>query len=560
MIHPALLVGLALTLVAAGAWLLWALLTRRRHQALLRSEARYRLLYTDAADSIFTVSLDGYITAANPATERLGGYSLADWAQHPFLDVILPESMDAVMDVYRRLVAGEVVREFEYGLRKKDGGELYLSASYRPVWENGKVVQVEGIARDVTERRREEQTRRALQEQVQQMQKMQAVGTLAGGIAHDFNNLLTSMLGAVQLAQLELPSDAPVQVYLGQALEAAERAAELTQQLLSLSRRRPLERTATDVNEVVQRTAKLLQRSVPGTIHLELDLDPALRPILADAGQLGQAILNLGINARDAMPEGGEIRIETRAVMRDAASLSVHARTAPGRYLRIRVADTGSGIPAEVQEHVFEPFFTTKPEGHGTGLGLSMVYGCAQEHGGWAELSSQPGRGSCFELYLPQVETPEAVDRDASGGLPRGEETVLLVDDTEGVLRIGRRLLERCGYRVLLASDGEDALRAYEAASSEIALIVSDLVMPRAGGRELLHVLRERGAQVPLILTTGYAIDGRREELLEEGFAAVVVKPFDLQTLAAAVRQVLDAAASAAGGSQAASATLPSGV
>jgi len=560
MIHPALLGGMIVTLLAAGGWLLWWLLRRRVHQELVRSEGRYRLLYTDAADSIFTVSLDGYITAANPATQRLGGYSMEDWARAPFLGVVLPESVDAVGEVYQRLLAGEVVTEFEYGMRKKDGGELYLSASFRPVWENGKVVHVEGIARDITARRREEQAHLALQEQVQQMQKMQAVGTLAGAIAHDFNNLLTGMLGAVQLAQLELPVDSPVRDYLEQVEEAAERAAELTQQLLGLSRRRPLERTAMDPNEVVRRTATLLERSIPGTIQVQLDLDPELPLVLADAGQLGQALLNLGINARDAMPEGGTIRIETQTISREAASLEHHASAEPGHYLRIDVSDTGVGIPRHVREHVFEPFYTTKPEGHGTGLGLAMVYGCAQEHGGWVEVASEVGHGAHFTLYLPQVEAQGDEHPDATRPLPRGGETLLLVDDTESVARIGRGLLERCGYRVLLASNGEEALRTYAAAASEIQLIVSDLVMPQAGGRELLRGLRELGTQVPVILTTGYAIEGRREDFLEEGFAAVVVKPFDLQTLAKTVRSVLDAAGTAGRGAQAASATLRSGV
>lgn len=396
------------------------------------------------------------------------------------------------------------------------------------------------------ERLRSEQERQSLQAQVQHAQKMEAVGTLAGGIAHDFNNLLTGILGGIEVSLLDAPADSTMAANLQQARAAVERASELTRQLLTLSRKETPTLGPMDVNAVVEQTVKLLQRAIPETVQIRMATDPRICTIEGNAGQLGQALLNLGINARDAMPAGGLLTFETEVTTVDAAYGQTHAEARPGTYALVTVSDTGAGMPGDVLEHIFEPFFTTKDEGKGTGLGLAMVYACMQAHRGWLEVHSTPGSGTTFQLFLPLLEMERQPTVARFEAAPRGTETILLVDDTDAVLYQGRGMLERCGYRVLIAWNGEGALEVYQQHARDIALIVTDLIMPHAGGRDLLRELQRSGITVPVVLMSGYAVDGHPEELMAEGFAAFLAKPFDLYGIATTVRTVLDRPVSSA--------------
>ncbi|MCP5058852.1 MAG: response regulator [bacterium] len=369
---------------------------------------------------------------------------------------------------------------------------------------DGRILGALAIMEDVTELRDAEKEHRRLEGALQQAQKMEAVGTLAGGIAHDFNNLLTGICGGLELGLLDVPQDSVAAENLRHAGTAAERAMELTQQLLTLSRRQEPTMAPTDVNEVVDRIGRLLRRSIPEVIQVRTVLGPGMPTIRADAGQLEQALLNLGINARDAIADGqGEISFATEAVEVGEAEARLQGSVAPGSYIRVTVTDSGVGMAADVVDRAFEPFYTTKDQGKGTGLGLAMVYTCVKAHEGWVDVESAPGTGTSIRLHLPLIELASLSRAEGEKQTPHGDEIILLVDDQETVLRVGRRMLERCGYEVVTARDGREALERFAERQTEIALVLADLMMPRCDGRDLLKGLRARGSAVPVVLASG---------------------------------------------------------
>jgi len=379
--------------------------------------------------------------------------------------------------------------------------------------------------------------RTQLQNQLQRAQKMEAMGRLAGGIAHDFNNLLTGIIGNISLA-LDDTEDEEQRDALQEAQNAAERASELTKQLLTLSRKRPPMKKPTQLNNLIQQVSHFLERAIGSTIQIETTTNPAIPTVHVDEGQLHQALLNLGINARDAMPKGGDLIYKSD--LEEVENLpGYEGVTGVDRFVRITVKDTGVGMDPETVDRIFEPFFTTKEPGAGTGLGLAMVYSCAQAHDGWVEVESCPGEGTAFHLFLPVIEGVEHV-QTIRKPLPRGTGTILVVDDTNSVLMLSRIILSKCGYRVIIAWDGAEALEKVATHGKIISLIITDLVMPRFGGRELFQRLRNQGSTIPVIATSGFTHKGRVEGLLAEGFAAFVPKPFNAQGLARVVQETLD--------------------
>jgi len=388
--------------------------------------------------------------------------------------------------------------------------------------------------------REEMAERERVQIQLRQAQKMELLGTLAGGIAHDFNNLLTSILANVQLAMRYTGHDTKPMGWLRDAQEAAERAGDLTKRMLALGRKQSTTMGPTDINEMLARMVRFLDRSIPEDVTISFEKCPEDLCIRADVSQLEQAIVNLAINARDAMPKGGKLSFSVRVVEVDAERARRVPGAQPGSFVCISVSDTGAGIPVELREQVFEPFFTTKGPGRGTGLGLAMVYACAQAHDGWVSVESEVGKGSTFQILLPRVEMAATEAPSPAEPLPTGIETVLLVDDTDAVLYAGQSILESIGYSVLIARDGMKALKLIDEYKTAIALVITDLVMPGASGRDLLAALRDRGLRVPVILTSGHAVERSTEELVAEGFAEFVPKPFDAAQLARVTRKVLD--------------------
>jgi len=385
----------------------------------------------------------------------------------------------------------------------------------------------------------------ALEEQLRQAQKMEAVGRLAGGVAHDFNNLLTAINGYSEVLLAELPPDAPLRPYVEEIVKASERAARLTQQLLVFSRKQPVTPEVLDLNAVIADAAGLLRRVIGEDIVLLTRLEPKLGRVYADPGQLHQVLVNLAVNARDAMPEGGRLTIETANITLEAPVPRTFGDVPPGAYVMLAVSDTGCGMDAETQAHIFEPFFTTKEAGKGTGLGLSTVYGIVQQSGGHIWVYSEPGRGAVFKIYLPRVADVSAplAPPAAAAGAPGGSETVLVVEDDEQVRALMASTLRSSGYRVLEASDGIQALLVLGQHAGPLDLLVTDVVLPGMSGRDVAGHLARLRPEAAVLYVSGYPDHAVVQHGVLEAESALLQKPFTPQALARAVRAALDARA-----------------
>jgi signal transduction histidine kinase len=386
--------------------------------------------------------------------------------------------------------------------------------------------------------------RRQLEEQLQHSQRMEAVGRLAGGIAHDFNNVLTAVLGSIELLLLDAPPDRPHREELDIIRDAATRARDLIRQLLAFSARQVLQPMVIDLNRLVKDIAKLLRRLIGEDIALETTLAPALGAVRVDTAQIEQVLVNLAVNARDAMPQGGRLAIETDNVEMDGTRAPPAATVPAGRYVLLQVSDSGVGIDALVQAHLFEPFFTTKPRGKGTGLGLATVYGIVRQSEGHVTVESTPGRGATFRIYLPRVEAPlDPTESPSPVAAPAaGTETILLAEDERLVRVLAQKVLERAGYRVLVATGGTEALALAEHHDGPIHLLLTDVVMPEMNGRELARRLAALRPGVRVLYMSGYADEAVAQHGVLDPGTAFLQKPFTPEGLAKKVRGVLDGA------------------
>jgi PAS domain S-box-containing protein len=398
------------------------------------------------------------------------------------------------------------------------------------------------FARDITERKEAEKEKERMQVQLRQAQKMEAVGTLAGGIAHDFNNLLQAVQGYAQLLLLKKDGDDDGQRELQQIVRAAERGAELTQQLLTFSRKIESELQPIDFNREVENIRLLLERTIPKMIEVEFHLAENLKMVNADPGQVEQILMNLAVNAKDAMPDGGKLIVETANVILDQDYCKIHRVASPGSYVQLTVTDTGHGIDKMTIEHIFEPFYTTKETGKGTGLGLATVYGIVKSHKGHIVCYSEPDEGTTFKIYLPPIDsTQEARKAEEHVTEPEGgSETILLVDDEEPIRGLGTQILEEFGYTVLTAADGESALQLYSEEQKKIDLVILDLIMPGMGGKLCLLELLKINLAAKVAIASGYSPDGPTREILKNGAKGFISKPYDLRQMLKVVREVLD--------------------
>ncbi len=511
-------------------------ITERKHAEgeLRRSEGRYRSLVRGALYGIYRSTPEGRLLEANPALAAMLGYPSeaelmeVDWTAAVYED---PTERIRLMDEYRD---ADRIEGVEVRWKRRDGTPVTVCLSGRVLRdEKGKLAEYEMIVEDVS-------ARRELEEQLQQAQKMEAIGQLAGGIAHDFNNLLTAILGSADLLLLDTPAEDPRREDMVAVREAGERAAALTRQLLAFSRQQVLQPRVIDLQEIVAGMEKLLRRIIGEDVRLATVAGPGPALVSADPGQIEQVILNLVVNARDAMPEGGRLTISTAAVELDAAFAQQHPTTVPGRYVHLSVSDTGEGMNEDTKGRIFEPFFTTKGPGKGTGLGLAMVYGIVKQSGGHVWVHSAPGRGATFDIYLPRVDAP-AADDTADAERPEaaaGSETVLLVEDDPAVRALARRALDRYGYRVLEASNGRDALELARRTRHPIDLLLVDVVMPELGGRRAAEQLLRTRPAMKVLYMSGYAGSEERERAFEPG--AFLQKPFTPDALVRRVRELLD--------------------
>ncbi|HEV3307842.1 MAG TPA: PAS domain S-box protein [Candidatus Sulfotelmatobacter sp.] len=508
---------------------------KRNEQSLRRSEVRYRSLVQTAVYGIYRSSLQGDFLDVNPALIGMLGYSSA-------LEVLeLNPQKDVFLDSgeYARLVeefqrTGRV-DGFEVRWKRKDGAAINVRISGRAVASEHEPSDVlEAIAEDITERR-------VLEDQFRQSQKMEAVGRLAGGIAHDFNNLLTVVSGYTEVLLDQLTPADPLHAKAEAIQQASDRATTLTRQLLAFSRKQLLQLKVVDVNAIVGDMERLLSPLIGENIELTTTLEPSIGCTRADAGQLEQVIMNLVVNAKDAMPQGGKIRITTASVTLDDSYRPENTFIKHGPYVMISVADTGHGMDRETQARIFEPFFTTKEKGKGTGLGLSTVYGIIKQSGGYVFVQSERGRGTVFTIYFPRVDEPTE-NRGATAqtlAAIGGSETILLVEDEDSVRQLVRETLESRGYQVLEAANGQAALALAASHSETIHLVITDVVMPGLSGHELVHQLLATRPATKVLYLSGHAEDTVATPLSSQPPKAFLQKPFTLQNLSRRVREVL---------------------
>jgi two-component system cell cycle sensor histidine kinase/response regulator CckA len=499
--------------------------------------------------AIVTFDPEGVVTMWNPAAERIFG-----WSENEALGTRLPfvpaEKQEEFLALRRRALLGEVFTEPELHRRRADGSPIVVSVSTSPLRRtDGTIYAIMSILMDVTEAKAAEETRNRLtmvEEQLRQSQKMEAVGRLAGGVAHDFNNLLTAISGYSDLLLHRLPDYSTLRRDVEEIRKAGDRAAALTRQLLAFSRRQFLQPEVLDLNGLVTKMTQMLRHMIGENIELSIDLSPSLSRVKADPGQIEQAILNLAVNARDAMPDGGRVTIATADAELSPSYAATHPEVRPGPHVLLSVADTGQGMSVETQAHLFEPFFTTKERGNGTGLGLATVYGIVQQSGGHIRVNSAADRGSTFLIYLPRIEAAEDRDRGADRPLlphaSPGTETVLLAEDEEVVRRLARELLTGNGYKVLEAANGREALLLSEGHRGEIHLLLTDVVMPKMSGRELGERIRLQRPGLRVLYMSGYTDDAILRRGVLEGGIPFLQKPFTPEAFARKVREVLDSA------------------
>jgi len=408
--------------------------------------------------------------------------------------------------------------------------------------ENGRIIGLLSSGGDITKRKKVEEALRTKDQQLRQAQKMEAVGELAGGIAHEFNNLLQAIQGYTQFAMDELAPDSQPHQDLRQSLVASERAATLTRQLLDFSRQDSLCLTDVNPNELIEQLVRMLRPLIGENVELELALDETVETVLADPAMLQQALMNLCVNARDAMPSGGKLTIRTENTVITEHCASLHRGLRSGHYVRIVVADTGCGMPPEVRARVFEPFFTTKEVGKGTGLGLAMVYGVVQEHGGLIDLHSESGEGTTFKIHLPSKNRARPAEESAPAAAVRGgDETILVTEDEPFGRDVAVRILEQAGYSTLTAADGEEAVRLIQQRADPIDLVLLDVAAPSMTGEEAYLRMKEIRPDVAVVFCTGQHAEADRSALLRRHGVPVIEKPFEPDVLLGTIRQVLDA-------------------
>jgi PAS domain S-box-containing protein len=516
---------------------------RQTEEALRKSMDKYQRIVETAHEGIWSIDSQLKTTFVNRHMAEMLGYSPEEMAGQLFTDFMFPEDREAYRRGAERTGTEATITTAEVRFRRRDGAAVWVLISATATRDDdGKHVGALGMFMDITQRKQVEADRQKLEELLHQAQKMEAVGLLAGGVAHDFNNHLTVILGYSNLLLARFPQGSPDRIMVADIKEAGERAASLTRQLLAFSRKQILAPKVLDLNQAVTTIEKMFRRLIGEDIILTTVYSPNLCPVRVDPGQLEQVVLNLAVNARDAMPAGGRFTIETGDWSADEEFCRQHTGCRPGRYVLLSLTDTGTGMGPEVKTKIFEPFFTTKEQGKGTGLGLATVFGIVKQSEGMIDVYSELGIGTCFKIYLPAVEALDAAGQpDAERARAQGgSETVLLVEDEEGVRRIARLALEAHGYSVLEASSGAEALALVAEQRGPIHLLVTDIVMPGMSGRKLAEAFLVSSPGTRVLFMSGYTDDTVVRHGIVEASAAYLHKPFSPDELARKALEVLD--------------------
>ena len=512
-------------------------------KALGESEERYGDLFENAHDMIQSVSPEGKFIFVNQSWLKTLGFSQKALPNLTVFDIIDPSSLEHCRKLFAKVMDGEPISNFETIFQTDDGRSIIVEGNVVPRFDNDKVVATHGFFRDITKRREAEKAQKKLQIQLLQAQKMEAVGVLAGGIAHDFNNILQTISGFSQLILMDTHENDPNFQSISEISEAAQKASKLTRQLLTFGRKIKSDLKPTNLNNKIIQMKSMLERILSKMVAIELDLEEGLKGVNADQNQIEQMLMNLSINASHAMPEGGKLIFETKNVLLDEDYYKLHLGAKPGECVLLTISDTGHGMDQQILERIFEPFFSTKETGKGTGLGLAMVHGIVKSHGAHIMCYSEPEHGTIFKIYFPVLSSKEKTSQKHLSkdiNLIGGDETILIVDDDDAVLKIGKNLLERFGYKILTVQSGEMAIDTYQSQKDQIDLVILDLNMPGMGGHSCLQKLLKIDPDIKVIISSGYSLNATITKTIESGACGFISKPYQLKDMLGKVRQVID--------------------
>jgi len=528
-------------------------LIRWRQQAekeLRESEERFRFLAEKMADIIWTVNLNFQTTYVSPSIEKILGFTPEERKRQTLEEVITPDSLEKVqrmfLEEFRRDEAGNddpdrsVTVEVEY--YRKDGSTVWLENKVKAMRDgSGRIEGIYGVSRDITDRKTAEKEKIKLQSQLQQVQKMESIGTLAGGIAHDFNNILGIIVGNTELAMDDIPEWHSARRNLKEILTSSIRARDIVKQILAFSRQSPQEKKPVRIIPIIKESLKLLRSSIPATIRIHQSISSESDTVLADPVQINQVLINLCINAVHAMGDkGGVLEVGLEDVELDSGDAIQYHDLPSGKYVRLTVSDTGHGIESILLKRIFDPYFTTKGVGKGSGMGLSVVHGIVKSHGGCVAVNSEPGKGTVFNVLFPCVEDKPEPEVEISIEIPRGKGKILFVDDEKAIIDIMQPMIERLGYEVSVRTSSIEGLEAFRANPNRFGLVITDFTMPNMTGMELAKALFKLRSDIPVILCTGYSEHINEDKAKRSGIRAFVVKPVVLSEIASTIRKVLD--------------------
>jgi PAS domain S-box-containing protein len=518
--------------------------TKKAERFLREAEQKLRLMANNLKETVLAYDMNRKLIYGNASVETLTGYAVADLEKASVFDWCHPDDRSRMTGHRESLFQGSSLQDEEFRLIAKDGRVKWVAATWGPILDDaGRQIGVQGSNRDITERKLAEEALRESQERYRQAQKLESVGRLAGGVAHDFNNLLTVINGYSDMILRELNERDPLRADVGQIRIAGARAADLTRQLLVFSRKQVIQPRPLDLNKVVAESEQMLRRLVGEDIELKTILSPSSGQVMADLGQIHQVLMNLVANARDAMPDGGSLVLETADVEIDSSYVKDHPEATSGPFVLLAVTDSGTGMDQETSKHIFEPFFTTKGPAQGSGLGLATVYGIVKQSQGWIGFYSEPAKGTAFRIYLPRIDASRETRADAEHSHANlgSSETVLLVEDQDEVRGLATKVLKAHGYHVLEAANGTNALALAERHPGPIHLLLTDVVLPGMNGRELAERLKKLLPDVKVLYTSGYTYNVIAHRGVLNPGVAYIAKPYTPDDLAAKVREVLAA-------------------
>ncbi len=513
----------------------------KSEDALRQSEEKYRSILESIEEGYFEVDLAGNFTFINKALCKISGYTPHDLIGTNNRDHTDRETAKKLFHVFNRVYrTGRSVRVLNFEIITPDGSKKILDVSASLMRNsNKKPIGFRGLARDVTEHLIAEKEKERMAAQIRQAQKMEAIGTLAGGIAHDFNNLLMGFQGNLSLMLMEMSPDNPYYEYLTNMEDYVKRGSDLTRQILGFARGGKYEVRPTNLNNLLEQSSRMFGRTRKEiSIHKKFQENPW--PVEVDRGQIEQVLLNLFVNAWQAMPTGGDIFLETENVTLKEDGWDKPYALQQGQYVKIVVTDSGIGMDKETLERIFEPFYTTKEVSRGTGLGLASAYGIIKNHSGMIEVTSEKGHGTTFTIYLPKSDKDYLEEKPAVEKAIKGRETILLVDDEQMVADVGQKMLQKLGYRVILADSGRKAIRKFEKLHSRIDLVILDMIMPEMGGSETFDQLKAIAPDIKVLLSSGYSLDGQASQIMKRGCNGFIQKPFNLKHFSQKVREILD--------------------